>query len=46
MEHGGNIEYRDRDGGGAEFVVDVPVVGTQTENGTSNRLPHNRDVPF
>ena len=46
MEHGGNIEYRDRDGGGAEFVVDVPVLGAQTDDGPSDRPPLNRGVPY
>jgi C4-dicarboxylate-specific signal transduction histidine kinase len=27
LEHGGEITYRDAEGGGAEFVIDLPVAG-------------------
>lgn len=44
-EHHGTIEYRDRDGGGAEFVVEVPTIGSQTENGISGRSSGTREIP-
>jgi signal transduction histidine kinase len=29
VEHGGGITYRDADGGGAEFIVEIPIAGPQ-----------------
>jgi signal transduction histidine kinase len=38
VEHGGEISYRDADGGGAEFTVLLPEAGPTT-------LPTQPDAP-
>ncbi len=44
-EHNGTLEYRDRDGGGAEFVVEVPIVGVQGEDDSSESHSSSSGIP-